>query len=79
MYTPRNNEGSASVIIQPTGNLVPQQIFHVKRFKILGGVQIGLGGILLILSVVELAKDHHPYMVLKLPILLCSGWVSLLY
>lgn len=75
MQTIRNNEGSTDIIIQPTGNLAPQQVFHVKRFKILGGVQIGLGGILVIMSLVQLIMSLLSILIAyNIPILICSGW-----
>ncbi|XP_071175103.1 uncharacterized protein [Mytilus edulis] len=76
MQTTRNNEGSTAVIIQPTGNLASQQIIHAKRFKILGGGQIGLGTILVIMSIVQLIISASSILIVVyiLPILICSGW-----
>ncbi|VDI84219.1 Hypothetical predicted protein [Mytilus galloprovincialis] len=75
MQTTRNNEGSIVVMTQPTENLASQQIIYGKRFKILGGGQIGLGGVLLIMSIVQLIKSASSFLIVyNLPIIICSGW-----
>lgn len=80
MQTTRNNEGSIVVMMQPTENLASQQIIYGKRVKILGGGQIGLGGVLLIMSIVQLVMSASSFLIAyNLPIIICSGWVSLLY
>ncbi|XP_052061652.1 uncharacterized protein LOC127701693 [Mytilus californianus] len=73
MQTTTYNTEQTAVIIKPTGNPARQQIFHVKTFKILGGVQIGLGLILVILSFVELIAISS-LLFWTIPILLCSVW-----
>ncbi|XP_071175095.1 uncharacterized protein [Mytilus edulis] len=63
MQTVTNNTEPTTVMTTRTGNLKPQQIFHVKTFKVLGCLQIVLGVTLILLSLVDF-----------LPTLILSEW-----
>ncbi|VDI18542.1 Hypothetical predicted protein [Mytilus galloprovincialis] len=73
MQTTTNNTEKNAVIMQTTENPAPQQIVHVKTFKIFGCIQIGFGAILVILSLVELIGRAFD-IVVTLPLIICSGW-----
>ncbi|CAC5403967.1 unnamed protein product [Mytilus coruscus] len=76
METTSYNTSLSNVMAQSTGNLPQQHIFNIKTFKILGGIQIGLGGILVIMGLVVLTRMSIMFYY-GIPILICSGWFIL--
>ncbi|XP_052063447.1 uncharacterized protein LOC127703079 isoform X7 [Mytilus californianus] len=63
MSTSLNNPGIAPLMIQETTNQPPltenrnQHVFPVRTFKVLGGIQIGLGVLIGILSLIGVVMD----------------------